>query len=48
MTRALLAALRAVVEQINVLTEQITEQLLAHADAQGCCCGCRPNGGASR
>jgi transposase len=33
-TRALLAALRALVEQIDVLTDQITEQLHAHADAQ--------------
>lgn len=35
MTRALLAALRALVEQIDVLTDQITEQLRAHADAHG-------------
>lgn len=32
-TRALLAALRALVEQIDVLTDQITEQLHAHVDA---------------
>jgi transposase len=32
-TRALLGALRALVEQIEVLTDQITEQLHAHADA---------------
>jgi len=32
-TRALLAALRALVEQINALTDQITEQLHAHVDA---------------
>ena len=32
-TRALLAALRALVEQINILTDQITEQLHAHDDA---------------
>jgi hypothetical protein len=32
-TRALLAALRALVEQIDALTDQITEQLRAHADA---------------
>jgi transposase len=32
-TRALLAALRVLVEQIEVLTDQITEQLHAHTDA---------------
>ena len=32
-TRALLAALRTLVEQIKVLTEQIGEQLAGHADA---------------
>jgi|APThiThiocy_cv2_1041547.scaffolds.fasta_scaffold00751_46 transposase len=33
-TRALLAVLRALVEQIDVLTDQIAEQLHSHADAQ--------------
>jgi transposase len=32
-TRALLTALRALVDQIDVLTDQITEQLHAHTDA---------------
>lgn len=32
-TRALLSALRSLVEQIEVLTDQITEQLHAHVDA---------------
>ncbi len=32
-TRALLAVLRALVEQIDVLTDQIAEQLHSHADA---------------
>ena len=33
MTRALVAGLQALIVQIDVLTDQITEQLHAHADA---------------